>query len=38
MTENCVSGQQRRVMAWFTISMDGYTNGSGGPAKDTLAA
>ena len=27
--------QQRRVVAWVTISMDGYTSGPGGPAQDT---
>ena len=26
--------QQRRVVAWVTISMDGYTSGPGGPAQD----
>ncbi|MGH3258406.1 MAG: dihydrofolate reductase family protein [Streptosporangiaceae bacterium] len=26
--------QQRRVVAWMTISMDGYTSGPGGPAQD----
>ena len=26
--------QQRRVIAWVTISMDGYTSGPGGPADD----
>src|SRR5579863_635739 len=30
-----VSEQQRRVVAWVTISMDGYTSGPGGPAQDT---
>jgi dihydrofolate reductase len=30
-----VSEQQRRVVAWVTISMDGYTSGPQGPAHDT---
>jgi dihydrofolate reductase len=30
-----VAEQQRRVVAWVTISMDGYTSGPGGPAQDT---
>jgi dihydrofolate reductase len=29
-----VPEQQRRVVAWVTISMDGYTSGPGGPAQD----
>lgn len=27
--------QQRRVVAWVTVSMDGYTSGPGGPAQDS---
>jgi hypothetical protein len=30
-----VPAQQRRVVAWVTISMDGYTSGPQGPAHDT---
>jgi dihydrofolate reductase len=30
-----MSKQQRRVVAWATISIDGYTSGPGGPAEDT---
>jgi hypothetical protein len=30
-----MSEQQRRVVAWVTISMDGYTSGPQGPAHDT---
>jgi dihydrofolate reductase len=30
-----VPEQQRRVVAWVTISMDGYTSGPGGPAHDS---
>ena len=30
-----VSEQQRRVVTWVTISMDGYTSGPQGPAHDT---
>ncbi len=30
-----MSEQQRRVVAWVTISIDGYTSGPGGPAQDT---
>jgi len=30
-----MSEQQRRVVAWVTISMDGYTSGPGGPEHDT---
>jgi len=29
-----VPEQRRRVVAWVTISMDGYTSGPGGPARD----
>lgn len=29
-----MSEQPRRVVAWVTISMDGYTSGPGGPAQD----
>ena len=29
-----MSKQQRRVVAWFTTSIDGYTSGPGGPAED----
>jgi dihydrofolate reductase len=29
-----MSEQRRRVIAWVTISIDGYTSGPGGPAED----
>ena len=25
----------RRIIAWASVSMDGYTSGPGGPARDT---
>jgi dihydrofolate reductase len=30
-----VPERQRRVVAWVTISIDGYTSGPGGPAQDS---
>ena len=30
-----MSVQPRRVVAWVTISMDGYSSGPGGPAEDS---
>ena len=29
-----MSEQRRRVVAWVTISMDGYSSGPGGPPED----